>query len=489
MDIGIAAGWLLLSLVVGIAAGRRDRGSGAWFLVSLFLSPLMATVLLVALGPGGRTCPRCREKIRQEATVCRFCGADFVGRAPDQPAPRGRVRWPLVALGVGPLLLALAHSLALDAPAPLLGLLWLGCLVVVGAASAIPSLQSKSSNELIEMVRARPLVWRSAVGVFALCEVLTLVFMVTYKLDQRRARQVLQIGDPCARADAWSKLGEKAQHSLPEAERSPGVAAPTQCGEEQSARARTSYVESCRNVIAHLQTGELTPADVQIIAAAPATGIPAETTYASGQPDATALAARIAKGALLPGDLLLPARLPCGAGARLAFMGAAAKSAGAWADIRSRNDVSEEIVGSLGARPLDPTAPTPKIVAPMSAAAKAALHKNAEETAALILAPKALSDCEQPLGLCLLDRRFGTPLGKACENLLKTALRLEKVEADAAKAADANCQGRLTTNSNCKKRCDAAQPKDELGMPAGDFDQAMECYERCDKSASIAGCR
>lgn len=43
----ILIGWFLFSVAVGILAGRRGRSSGGWCLLALFISPLIAFVLLL----------------------------------------------------------------------------------------------------------------------------------------------------------------------------------------------------------------------------------------------------------------------------------------------------------------------------------------------------------------------------------------------------------------------------------------------------------
>jgi hypothetical protein len=48
--------WLVLCFIVAVAANTRNRGAGAWFLLSLIISPLIAVLLLLALPrrePGG----------------------------------------------------------------------------------------------------------------------------------------------------------------------------------------------------------------------------------------------------------------------------------------------------------------------------------------------------------------------------------------------------------------------------------------------------
>jgi NADH:ubiquinone oxidoreductase subunit 6 (subunit J) len=44
--------WIILSIIVGVNASRRYQRDGfGWFVFSIFLSPLVAFLLLKALGP------------------------------------------------------------------------------------------------------------------------------------------------------------------------------------------------------------------------------------------------------------------------------------------------------------------------------------------------------------------------------------------------------------------------------------------------------
>lgn len=43
--------WLVLCVVVGVAAGNRGRSGFGWFLLAFLLSPLIAAILLILLGP------------------------------------------------------------------------------------------------------------------------------------------------------------------------------------------------------------------------------------------------------------------------------------------------------------------------------------------------------------------------------------------------------------------------------------------------------
>jgi hypothetical protein len=75
--------WLVLCFCVVVYAGRKGRSQIGFFLLSLFLSPLVGFIL-VAVGPsnpekmGMVQCPTCLEWIRSGALKCRFCGHDFL---------------------------------------------------------------------------------------------------------------------------------------------------------------------------------------------------------------------------------------------------------------------------------------------------------------------------------------------------------------------------------------------------------------------------
>lgn len=83
--------WFLFSVVVGIIAASRGRHGFGWFLLSILISPLLACILVLALGskqqavvsgaPTPEThvkCPDCRELVLREARVCKHCGCKLV---------------------------------------------------------------------------------------------------------------------------------------------------------------------------------------------------------------------------------------------------------------------------------------------------------------------------------------------------------------------------------------------------------------------------
>ena len=79
--IAVVAGvvWLIASAAVGVTASNRGNTGFAWFIVALFVSPLIAVLLLIAspIGAGDRVaCERCAERILFAAKVCPFCGME-----------------------------------------------------------------------------------------------------------------------------------------------------------------------------------------------------------------------------------------------------------------------------------------------------------------------------------------------------------------------------------------------------------------------------
>ncbi len=99
--------WLLvgigLAIVVGVFAASRGRSGVGWAFLACLITPLIAG-LLVAVLPnrkleeatqrelaGSKVCPKCAERVKVAATVCRFCGHEFVSGGSQSPVGAGSV--------------------------------------------------------------------------------------------------------------------------------------------------------------------------------------------------------------------------------------------------------------------------------------------------------------------------------------------------------------------------------------------------------------
>jgi hypothetical protein len=78
--------WLFFAFLMGAWAQHRGRSGGGWGLLALLISPLLAFIILLAIGPNHegiesgaiasgemRKCPQCAELVKAEAKLCRYC--------------------------------------------------------------------------------------------------------------------------------------------------------------------------------------------------------------------------------------------------------------------------------------------------------------------------------------------------------------------------------------------------------------------------------
>lgn len=94
----IFLGWLFFSIVAGVIAGSKGRSGFGYFLLSIFLSPLIGLLLAIGMpaitpetGAGGNSsqptpdthvkCPDCRELVLKDARKCKHCGCALIPEA------------------------------------------------------------------------------------------------------------------------------------------------------------------------------------------------------------------------------------------------------------------------------------------------------------------------------------------------------------------------------------------------------------------------
>ncbi len=80
--------WFGLAFVVAVYAARRGRSGSGWFILSVLISPLLAGLLCLAVGPKKTDegpspdthvkCPDCRELVLRDARRCKHCGCSLI---------------------------------------------------------------------------------------------------------------------------------------------------------------------------------------------------------------------------------------------------------------------------------------------------------------------------------------------------------------------------------------------------------------------------
>ena len=66
--------WLACSLIPAVVAAKRGRSGVGWFFIGTLISPLIATIVVVAIeNLSKKRCEACGEQIPVAAHVCPFC--------------------------------------------------------------------------------------------------------------------------------------------------------------------------------------------------------------------------------------------------------------------------------------------------------------------------------------------------------------------------------------------------------------------------------
>jgi len=89
--------WFVLCVLAGMLAGSKGRSFFGFFLLSLFLSPLIGFIAALIAQPNTevieeskldsgemKKCPKCAEIVKIDATVCRYCGNEEFPKEPEK---------------------------------------------------------------------------------------------------------------------------------------------------------------------------------------------------------------------------------------------------------------------------------------------------------------------------------------------------------------------------------------------------------------------
>lgn len=86
----IALFWFAFAVAVGVYADRLHRSGIGWFFGAVVLSPILAAILLLAMGKGEETgtraCPHCAETVKVAAVICKHCHKPLTSESAPAPA-------------------------------------------------------------------------------------------------------------------------------------------------------------------------------------------------------------------------------------------------------------------------------------------------------------------------------------------------------------------------------------------------------------------
>lgn len=75
--------WFGTSYAASVFAERKGRGPGRWLLFALFLSPLLAFLVIhllpikIGKGSGFKRCSHCGNAVKSIARKCQYCYSDI----------------------------------------------------------------------------------------------------------------------------------------------------------------------------------------------------------------------------------------------------------------------------------------------------------------------------------------------------------------------------------------------------------------------------
>lgn len=95
--------WFLVSIAIGIWASNKGRSGLGWFVLAVFISPILAAIFLAVSKDLSKqtlpttthgipspsthvTCPDCAEYVLKQARVCKHCGCKLTP-VPEAPPP------------------------------------------------------------------------------------------------------------------------------------------------------------------------------------------------------------------------------------------------------------------------------------------------------------------------------------------------------------------------------------------------------------------
>lgn len=97
--------WMALCIIAAVIASNKGRSGLGFFLLALFLSPLVGIIAALVAGPntanveqkqidsgGHRKCPHCAELVKTDAKVCKHCGRDVPPEEERKPEGFGKLQ-------------------------------------------------------------------------------------------------------------------------------------------------------------------------------------------------------------------------------------------------------------------------------------------------------------------------------------------------------------------------------------------------------------